>query len=66
MADIINLNKRRKLKARQNAERLAAENRIRFGRSKADKQRDQAEAEAAAHKLDQLRREAEADNDEKR
>jgi hypothetical protein len=57
MADIINLNKHRKHKARADAERRAADNRVRFGRTKAEKQKDAAETEAARHKLDQLRRE---------
>ena len=57
MADIINLNKVRKAKARATAEKQAAENRIRFGRSKAEKAADRrAEAEAASkldgHRLD--------------
>lgn len=56
MATVINLNKFRKQKAREQAEAQAAENRVRFGRSKAEKQRDAAETEAAQHKLDQLRR----------
>lgn len=57
MADIINLNKHRKHKARADAERRAADNRVRFGRTKAEKQKDAAETEAARRKLDQLRRE---------
>ncbi len=57
MATVINLNKIRKQKARAQAEAQAAENRVRFGRSKLEKQRDAAETAAAQHKLDQLRRE---------
>ena len=56
MADVVNLNRFRKRKARETAERLAEENRVRFGRTKAQKQRDAAEAEAAQRRLDQLRR----------
>lgn len=52
MADIINLNKVRKLKARTAAELRAAENRIRFGRSKDEKQRERNETAEAAKKLD--------------
>lgn len=52
MADIINLNKVRKLKERSDAERRAAENRIRFGRSKDEKQRERNETAEAARKLD--------------
>lgn len=55
MADIINLNKARKAKARVTAEKQAAENRLRFGRSKAQKQQDAAETEAMRRKLDGLR-----------
>jgi hypothetical protein len=57
MADIVNFNKARKRKARQLAAKTAAENRVRFGRSKADKQREAAELEAARRRLDQLHRE---------
>ncbi len=57
MAQIINLNKLRKQKARDAAEKQAAENRVRFGRSKAVKQRDEAEAAEAQRRLDLLKRE---------
>jgi hypothetical protein len=57
MAELINFNKARKRKAREQAERQAAENRVRFGRTKAQKLRD-AEAQAEAQRrLDGLRRE---------
>jgi len=55
VAEIINLNKARKAKARVTAEKQATENRVRFGRSKAQKQQDAAEAEAMRRKLDSLR-----------
>jgi vacuolar-type H+-ATPase subunit C/Vma6 len=58
MADVINLNRFRKNKAREDAERQAEENRVRFGRTKAQKQRDAAEAEEAQRRLERLRREA--------
>lgn len=58
MADIINFNKARKQREREQAQLKAAENRLRFGRSKAQK-RAEREAEAeAARKLDGLRRDA--------
>lgn len=57
MSQIINLNKARKQKVRAEAERTAAENRVRFGRTKAQKQRDAAEDAEAQRRLDQLRRE---------
>ena len=69
MADVVNLNRFRKRKARETAERQAEENRVRFGRTKAQKQRDAAEAEEAQRRLDRLRRETpttpEADDGER-
>jgi len=41
MSEIINLNRMRKAKARAEKAREAADNRIRFGRSKAEKSLDQ-------------------------
>jgi hypothetical protein len=58
MAEIINFNKARKKKAKLDAEQRAAENRVRFGRSKAEKQLDAARSEAERQRLDQLQREA--------
>jgi hypothetical protein len=60
MADVVNLNRFRKRKARETAERQAEENRVRFGRSKTEKQRDAMEALEAQRRLDQLQREAPA------
>ncbi|MDB5970804.1 MAG: hypothetical protein JWQ90_3254 [Hydrocarboniphaga sp.] len=57
MADVINLNKARKRRDKQNAEALAAENRVRFGRSKQQKTLEAAQAEEAQRRLDQLKRE---------
>lgn len=57
MAKVVNLNKVRKQKARDAAAVQAAENRVRFGRTKEQKERDAAEALDAQHKLDQLKRE---------
>ncbi len=57
MNKVVNLNKVRKLKARETAAKQAAENRVKFGRTKAQKQRDIAEAEAARKRLDQIKRE---------
>ncbi|WP_419896101.1 DUF4169 family protein [Roseomonas sp. USHLN139] len=50
MAEIVNLNQRRKAAARAAAERQAAVNREKFGRSKAERARD-AEAEARRNAL---------------
>lgn len=57
MADILSLSKARKAKARTDKEAQAAENRVKFGRTKAEKQLEQAKASLAdkkidAHKLD--------------
>jgi len=65
MADVINFNKARKRKAREQAGQQAAENRVRFGRTREQKRRD-AEAEAEAQRrLDGLRREPPANVDNK-
>jgi len=56
MADIINLNKARKAKARADKAVLAQENRARFGRSKAEKQADAAERAKVARILDDAKR----------
>ena len=45
MGEIVNLNKTRKARAKQDAQAVAAANRAKHGRSKADKQND-ARAEA--------------------
>jgi Domain of unknown function (DUF4169) len=57
MTEIINLNRARKAKTRVEDKARAAENRIRFGRTKAQKAVDQALEAKAAHALDQTRRE---------
>ena len=56
MAELINLRLARKAKARGEADRLAAVNRVAHGRSKAEKQRSRAEAERARLRLDGLKR----------
>lgn len=53
MADIINLNKVRKAKAKAVAGATAASNRAKFGRTKAEKTRDEAERARIARKLDE-------------
>lgn len=57
MAQIVNLNRFRKQKARADAAQQAAENRILHGRTKEQKQREAAAAEEAQRRLDGLRRE---------
>jgi hypothetical protein len=45
MGDVINLNRYRKLRAKGDAERRAEENRVKFGRTKAEKANDRREEE---------------------
>ena len=52
MGEIVNLRRKRKHKARQDAETEAAAKRLQHGRSKAEKKLGKAEKEAAARKLD--------------
>ena len=49
MAEPINLNKARKAREREQAKAQAQENRVRFGRGKAEKQVSKLEAERAAY-----------------
>lgn len=55
-ADIVNLNKARKRKARIERDAQAAENRVRFGRSKAERLRDAAERQRSAREIEGARR----------
>ena len=57
MSEPINLNKARKARARADARTQAAQNRVRFGRTKAEKAVSQLEAERARKAHDQARRE---------
>jgi hypothetical protein len=57
MSKPVNLNHARKAKARAAKGVQAAENRVRFGRTKAEKLRDKAEAERTAKAVDQSKRE---------
>ncbi|HTY70174.1 MAG TPA: DUF4169 family protein [Alphaproteobacteria bacterium] len=52
MADIVNLRRRRKQKVREAADVAAAANRARFGRPKAERDREKAEAERARTEID--------------
>lgn len=56
MADLINLNRARKRREREQAASRAAENRVRHGLSKQERAGLAAEAAEAARKLDALRR----------
>ena len=51
MTEIVNLNRVRKARRRQEQERQAAANRARFGRPKAERRRDAAEETRAARDL---------------
>lgn len=57
MAEIVNLRMARKARARTVAEQKAAENRAKFGRTKAEKAVQRTEAEREARRLDGVRRE---------
>ncbi|WP_404285866.1 DUF4169 family protein [Microvirga sp. RSM25] len=61
MAEIINLRQARKQKARAEKEARANENRVAFGRTKAEKNLSQAERDLAKSRLDSHKR----DDDEK-
>jgi hypothetical protein len=59
MADIVNLNERRKRKARERKVADAAAKRVLFGRSKSEKERQEKERSADIRRLDGARREKE-------
>jgi hypothetical protein len=63
MADIVNLNDRRKRKAREEREQEAAAKRILFGRTKSEKRRDDLRKSADVRKLDGARRERNDEQD---
>ena len=55
MGSVVNLNRFRKAKKRTEAERRAAENRVAFGRSKAERLKAQDESERASRDLENKR-----------
>jgi Domain of unknown function (DUF4169) len=55
MADVVNLKQFRKRAARDQAEKVAAANRARFGRTKAERVEDEHRANRASDLLDQHR-----------
>jgi hypothetical protein len=57
MADIVNLRAVRKRKGREAEQVQAAENRIKFGRTKAEKQLEKAKAERESKNIDAHKRE---------
>jgi hypothetical protein len=62
-ADIVNLNKFRKAKAREEKEKLAEQNRAKFGRSKEQRRSDADDAAKREHRLDGAKLENDADAD---
>ena len=57
MAELVNLNRARKNKVRSDSEAKAAENRAKFGRTKAERKFGQAQIEKAARDIDAGKRE---------
>lgn len=57
MSKVVNLNKARKSRARDAARSQADANAVKFGRSKAEKAKDRAEADKATRDLDGHKRE---------
>ncbi|WP_372885676.1 DUF4169 family protein [Shimia sp.] len=62
MAEPVNLNRFRKQKARAEKQARADQNAVKFGRSKAEKTRDRAQADKAARHLDGHRRDSGGEN----
>jgi hypothetical protein len=63
MGDIINLDERRRQRARKDKSAQASVNRAKFGRSKVDRQQQDAEKAAEVRKLDGARRDQATDED---
>lgn len=61
MAEIVNLNRARKAKARAGKQTNAAANRAKHGRTKADKLRDRLESDRVGETLDGAKREPDDD-----
>jgi hypothetical protein len=55
MADLVNLNRYRKQRDRHDAEKSAAENRARHGRSKAERKKERHDGDKTAKDLDDKR-----------
>ena len=55
-SDVVNLNRFRKARARDDKAKQAAENRVKFGRTKAEKQLAATEEQLASRRLDGLKR----------
>jgi len=52
MADVVNLNQARKAKVRSDKAKTAQNNRVKFGRTRAEKHQDAAEEKARSSALD--------------
>lgn len=63
MSEIVNLNRARKKKRAEEAQRQAEQNRAKFGRTKADRAKQAAEQAALARSLDGSKRDQPEDND---
>lgn len=63
MAEIVNLRRARKARERAQEEATAAENRLRFGRTKTERKTEKAKEELRAKRLDQHRREPGRDDE---
>jgi Domain of unknown function (DUF4169) len=64
MAEIVNLRQHRKRKARASGEAVAAENRLRFGMTRAEREREAAVQAQDERKLDGHRRETPGDEEQ--
>ncbi|WP_349371182.1 DUF4169 family protein [Salinarimonas sp.] len=62
-AEIVNLRRARKAKAREKAEETAAQNRATFGRSKAERDREAAAKALETRRIDGHRRAGDGDED---
>lgn len=65
MGEVINLNQARKARERQEKARTADANRLRYGRTKAEKRREAAEAEKLRRELDGKRKSPPEGGDDK-
>ncbi len=61
MGDVVNLNRFRKSKEKAEAERTARTNRTRFGRTKAEKELEQAREDLARRRLEMMKLDPDGD-----
>ena len=62
MTEIINLRQKRKAKARTEKEKMASENRLKYGRTKEEKQKETLESKRDQRHLDGHKREKDEDD----